>query len=82
MATSPYRIAARPPARPAGDPPERLGLRGVAVFLWGVTLLRVAVAARQGEPPSQELALAMVVLLGAPVVVYRELTSRRRGTTS
>jgi hypothetical protein len=49
----------------------------VAVVVWIGTAVRVALAAAAAEPPSRELTLAGLVLLTAPLVVWKEIAARR-----
>jgi hypothetical protein len=49
----------------------------VAAIVWLGTVVRVALAAAAAEPLSRELALAGLVLLTAPLVVWKEIAARR-----
>jgi hypothetical protein len=78
-ATSPYRTPARRAADPPPtEPPTFVDLDYIVVFLWLVTLVRVGGALLRSEPPNRELDVAWLVLFLAPVVLWKELTTRRR----
>jgi hypothetical protein len=78
MTTTPYRTSARPSPERTSEPPAPASLVGVALFLWVSTVARVTLAVTHGEPTGQELVLAGLVLLAAPLVVWRELVTRAR----
>jgi hypothetical protein len=48
----------------------------VTVFVWLVTLARVAASFGRAEPLSRELVLAWVVLVLAPYLYLRQMESR------
>jgi hypothetical protein len=76
MATTPYRTTGR--SRPRADaPPGPVSLVGVAAIVWIGTVARVALAVAEAEPLSRELALAGLVLVGAPLVAWKETAARR-----
>jgi hypothetical protein len=74
MPPSPYRT----PEPRAPEPPEaRLGLGGTLVFVWLVTVARIAMSAGRAEAPSRELALAWVLAIALPILLVRWIVRRR-----
>lgn len=48
-----------------------------AALVWALGLVRVLVALRRKDSPSLELALAWLVVIVAPIVLWKEITARR-----
>ena len=73
MATSPYRVRVQavPDASCAENPPC-FDLARVAAFVWMVTLVRIVAAFMATEAPNREIDVAWLILLLAPVVIWKE----------
>jgi len=79
MAESPYRQRSRPVEEPSPRAPPVLGdIACITTFVWLSTLVRVGVALVMTEPQSRELDFAWLILFFAPVVIWKEIASRRR----
>jgi hypothetical protein len=79
MIPDPYRHPAT--HAPGSAAPPAFAWYDVAVaaalaFLLGVA--RVAFALARGEPPSREVDLAWLLVMLAPLVVWKEIAARRR----
>jgi len=49
-------------------------------FIWVVTVLRVVLGHLRAERPDQELVFSWIVLLVIPLLGFRDLVRRRRGS--
>ena len=79
MAESPYRTQAQPAEDPSrAEAPVFGDIAGIASFVWVATLVRIGAALLSAEPASRELDFAWLVLLLAPVVIWKDTSTRRR----
>lgn len=79
MNSHPYRTPASPDAAPA--PASRLAsyeIAFVGVIAWALGLMRVLFALGRAEAASREVDLAWLLLVLAPIVVWKEIASQRR----
>ena len=75
MSPDPYRTPSPSPAQPRAAVSMEIAV--AAGIAWALAVMRVTYALLRADAPSHEIDVAWLIVIVAPIVVWKEIAARR-----